>query len=432
MATVEVKIPTLGESVSEGVIAAWRKQDGEQVQRDDILLDLETDKAVMEIPAETSGRLSIVVPAGSVVRVGDVVGRIDADAAESSAVAAPAAQAPEAQTTPPAPQPQAGAGVAAAVLSPAVRRLVAEHGLDPAQIPGSGKDGRLTKGDVLAHLERSRGVAPVEPAPAQASAQAAAQVAPPPVRVPATDVTAVPRPPLGNDLPETERVPMSTLRRRIAERLVEAQRTAAILTTFNEIDMSAVKALRADYGAAFEKRHGVRLGFMSIFARACIEALREYREVNAQISGDEIVYFHRVHLGIAVGTPRGLLVPVVRNADAMSIAELEAAIAALAAKARDGKITPDDLSGGTFTISNGGVYGSLLSTPILNPPQTGILGMHKIEDRPVVVDGAVVVRPMMYVALSYDHRLIDGEQAVRFLVRVKEVVENPVRALLDV
>jgi 2-oxoglutarate dehydrogenase E2 component (dihydrolipoamide succinyltransferase) len=399
------------------------------VKPDDVLLELETDKASLELPAERAGVLRIVKRAGETVGVGEVVARIeegDGRGAERPAPAAPAkaASPPPSAAPPPTAEPVRPNAEAAAEqgtlaeprrvgpLSPAVRNLVEEHDLDPATIPASGRGGRLTKGDVLAHLERRV----AQPAAASPSSR--------PAPAPAPSL----RPPAEGE----ERVPMSRIRKRIAERLVEAQRTAAILTTFNEVDMSAVMAQRAQHRDRFQKTHGVALGFMSFFARACIAALEDVPVVNAEIRGDDIVYRHFVHLGVAVGTERGLVVPVVRHAERLSFAEIEREIGRLAGLARDGKLTLDDLSGGTFTISNGGIYGSLLSTPILNPPQSGILGMHKIEKRPVVIDEQIVVRPMMYVALSYDHRLVDGEQAVTFLVRVKERLEDPARLLLDV
>ncbi|MBP1686900.1 MAG: sucB [Deltaproteobacteria bacterium] len=421
---IEVRIPTLGESVTEGVIVRWMKADGEVVQVDEPLLELETDKASVEIPAERSGVLTILKGQGEKVQVGDVVARIDeagagvraataaSPAAVPSVAAAPvAARAEASRQQPPAPSP---------VLSPAVRRLIEEHGLDPQAITASGRGGRLTKEDVLAHLETAAraAAAPVQPLPVETAA-AAAPVAPAPT----------PSRPAGTD---EERVPMTHLRQRIAQRLVEAQRTAAILTTFNEVDMSAVMELRARHKARFSETHGVSLGFMSFFARACIGALKELPVVNAAIDGTDVVYKKHVHLGIAVGTERGLVVPVVHDADRLSFAEFEQAIERLATAARQGKLSLADLSGGTFTISNGGVYGSLLSTPILNPPQSAILGMHKIEKRAVVVSDQVVIRPMMYLALSYDHRLIDGEQAVTFLIRVKERIEDPTRMMLDI
>jgi len=431
---VEVRIPSLGESVSQGVIARWIKQNGETVAVDDPLLELETDKATVEIPATAAGKLEIVKPEGETVEVGTVVARISEGGAAKPA-AAPAAKPAAAAKAEPAAKPEPATAAAkptpvrevegSDALSPAVRKLVAENDLDPAALEGTGKGGRLTKEDVLKVVEGGKKSppksAPAQAAPAAATAPAeATKPAPAPGHAPAAGG------------PEVERVTMTRLRKRIAERLVEAQRTAAILTTFNEIDMSATMALRKRYKERFEKVHGVGLGFMSLFGRACTLALREMPIVNASIDGDDIVYHHRVHLGIAVGTPRGLVVPIVRNADGLSIAGLEKAIGDLAKLARDGKLMPDQLAGGTFTISNGGVYGSLMSTPILTPPQAAILGMHKIEERAVVVDGQIVIRPMMYVALSYDHRLIDGEQAVTFLVRVKERLEDPSRMVLEV
>jgi 2-oxoglutarate dehydrogenase E2 component (dihydrolipoamide succinyltransferase) len=412
---VEVRIPTLGESVTQGVIARWLKEDGEAVAADDILLELETDKATMEIPAEAAGRLEILKQAGETVEVGALVARIadGAGTAKPKTAAAPARDSKPASGNGPRPEIEAP-------LSPAVRKLLTEHSLDPRALEGTGKGGRLTKEDVLRVIEGGKKQA----APAAAE-RPSAPVEPSPLARPAA-------PAPKSSTADTERVPMTRLRKRIAERLVEAQRTAAILTTFNEIDMSAAMALRKRYKERFQQVHGVGLGFMSLFSRAAILALRELPIVNASIEGDDLVYHRRVHLGIAVGTPRGLVVPVVREADALSVAALEQAIAELAALARDGKLLPDHLTGGTFTISNGGVYGSLMSTPILTPPQAAILGMHKIEERPVAVDGQVVIRPMMYVALSYDHRLIDGEQAVTFLVKIKERLEDPSRMVLEV
>ncbi|HLK11802.1 MAG TPA: 2-oxoglutarate dehydrogenase complex dihydrolipoyllysine-residue succinyltransferase [Candidatus Binatia bacterium] len=395
-----VRVPTLGESVTEGVIARWAKAEGETVAPDDVLLELETDKASLEIAAERAGVLHIVKPQGATVTVGEVVAEIGDGAAAAAPPPAKPAPGPE-PSAPPAPGLRA-----VGPLSPAVRRLVTEHGLDPAAISASGKGGRITKEDVLAHLERQ--AAPAAPLPG---------------------APAAPPAPVGEG---DEVVPMSRIRRRIAERLVQAQRTAAILTTFNEIDMAAVVALRARMRERFQRAHGIGLGFMSFFARSCVLALRDVPIVNAEIRGEDVVHHRAVHLGVAVGTERGLVVPVVRDAQRLSFAEIEREIARLAGLAREGKLVPDDLAGGTFTISNGGVYGSLLSTPILNPPQSGILGMHKIEKRAVVVGDQIVVRPMMYVALSYDHRLVDGEQAVTFLVRVKERIEEPERLLLEV
>src|SRR5262245_17647887 len=415
---MDVSIPSLGESVTEATIVRWTKAEGQMVQRDEVLLELETDKAGMEITAPESGVVHIRKAAGATVAVGEVIGVIEPGGAATISPPAPkaaAAPAPAPKVSPPPPALEPAAARPVGPLSPAVRQLIAEHSLDPTSIRASGKGGRLTKEDVVTHLERAgkdggTQVAAVAPV---------AQAAPLPERKAASPG-------------EEEVVPMSRLRKRIAERLVQAQHTAAILTTFNEIDMSAVMALRSQYKEAFQKKHGVSLGFMSVFARACIEALEELPAVNAEIRDDAIVYKHFVHLGIAVGTERGLVVPVVRHADRLSLAGIEHEIARLAGLARDNKLVPDDLAGGTFTISNGGVYGSLMSTPILNPPQSGILGMHKIEKRPVVVQDQIVIRPMMYVALSYDHRLVDGEQAVTFLVRVKERVEDPARLLLHV
>ena len=399
---IEIHVPQLGESISEATVARWMKAPGDAVEADEPLVELETDKVTVEVPAPRSGVLEeILAGEGEEVEVGAVLGRMAAGAAPARAVAAPNAGEP-------APAP-----AGAPPLSPAARKLLADNALAPEAVAGTGKDGRITKGDVLAHLEAA---AAPPPAPAPA--------APPPP-------PAAPRPPRP-DHPREERVRMSRLRRRIAERLKDAQNTAAMLTTFNEADMSGVVALRRRYREAFETRHGVRLGFMSFFVKACIGALKEIPAVNAEIDGDDVIYKNHYDIGVAVGTAQGLVVPVLKDADAMSFAEVERSIGDLGARARDGKLSMDDLTGGTFTISNGGVYGSLMSAPILNPPQSGILGMHKIEDRPVAVDGKVEIRPMMYLALSYDHRIIDGSESVTFLVRVKEAIENPERLLLDV
>ena len=417
--TSEIKVPALGESITEATVAKWFKKVGDAVERDEPVAELETDKVTVEINAPEAGILAEIAAAeGAEVEVGALLGRI-AGAGEAPAMPTPppATAAPPPAVPEPAPPPVAA--TEPAPLSPAVRRLVEEHALDAAAIPASGKDGRLTKGDVLAYLE-SAPAAESQPA-AEPVAEAAEPEAPPPV-------PAAPRP-VGDR--SEERVRMTRLRRRVAERLKVAQNTAAMLTTFNEADMSAVMALRARYRQSFEDKHGVRLGFMSFFVKAAIAALREIPAVNAEIDGDEIVYKNYYDIGVAVGTPQGLVVPVLRDADARSFADIEQAINGLGVKARDGKLTMDDLTGGTFTISNGGVYGSLLSTPILNTPQSGILGMHKIEQRPVAVDGQVEVRPMMYLALSYDHRIIDGREAVTFLVRIKECIEDPERLLLD-
>jgi 2-oxoglutarate dehydrogenase E2 component (dihydrolipoamide succinyltransferase) len=398
MAT-EIKVPALGESVTEATVAKWLKKLGEPVAVDDPVVELETDKVTLEVNATAAGVLSeIRVPEGANVNVGGVLGTIDG-AGKVAPVAAPA---------PAVAKPAPAASPALERSGPAARKLAAESGLAPGQIAASGKDGRVTKADVMTALERG-GQAP---APAPSVPPAAA------------------RPPreIG---PREERVRMTRLRKRIAQRLKEAQNTAAMLTTFNEADMTAVMALRERYRDSFEKKHGVRLGFMSFFLKACIVALKELPAVNAEIDGDDIIYKNHYDIGVAVGTEQGLVVPVLRDADQMSFAEIEKQIGELGRKARDGKLTIEDLSGGTFTISNGGIYGSLMSTPILNPPQSAILGMHKIQKRPVVLGDKIEARPMMYLALSYDHRMVDGREAVGFLVRVKEGIEEPERLLVD-
>jgi 2-oxoglutarate dehydrogenase E2 component (dihydrolipoamide succinyltransferase) len=427
--TTDIKVPTLGESVTEATVARWLKKVGDSVAMDDPLVELETDKVTLEVNAPAAGTLAeIAVEEGGNVAVGALLGRIGEGAAKGAAPAKPqpAAVAPS-ESKAPAPAAKAPAAAAAsasasgnvAVLDrsgPAVRKLVEENKLDPAKIPATGKDGRLTKGDVLTQLER--GTAP-------AAATAGAKPAP------TQPQPAAPRPPREPGARE-ERVRMTRLRRRIAERLKEAQNNAAMLTTFNEVDMTEVMALRERYRESFEKKHGVRLGFMSLFVKACIVALKEIPAVNAEIDGDDFIYKNHYDIGVAVGTEQGLVVPVVRDADRLGFAEIEKTIAELGRRARDGKLSLEDLSGGTFTISNGGIYGSLMSTPILNPPQSGILGMHKIEKRPMVMGDRIEARPMMYLALSYDHRVVDGREAVTFLVRVKECIENPERMLLDV
>jgi len=416
--TTDIVVPTLGESVTEATVAQWLKQPGEAVKVDDPLVELETDKVTLEVNASAAGVLNEVLAGeGDSVEVGAILGRIG----EGAATAQPAAaKAPAPTNAAPAPAPvnaapakaaEAADGGAAGSLSPAVRKLIDDNALDARQIAGSGKDGRITKEDVLASISGANGkTAPAAKAPA---APAAPQ--------PATATG-----------PREERVRMTRLRKRIAERLKEAQNTAAMLTTFNEADMGAVMELRKRYRDGFERRHGVRLGFMAFFTKAAVAALKEIPAVNAEVDGDELVYKNHYDVGIAVGTPQGLVVPVVRDADRLGFAEIEKTIGALGRKARDGKLSIDEMSGGTFTITNGGVYGSLNSTPILNPPQSGILGLHKIQERPVAVDGEVRIRPMMYLALSYDHRIIDGREAVTFLVRVKEFIEDPERLLLDV
>ncbi len=410
--TIEIKVPRLAESISEATLVEWLKSDGEAVRMDEPVATLETDKAAVEIVADGEGVLHHSRRIGEIVNVGDVLGRIEPGVASVGA-SAPKAAAPPA----PAPTPPASAAVAATSPSvmPAARRVLEERGIASSEVKGTGKGGRITKADAEQHGAAESIPAPRTAAPAEAPAA---------VRAPAATL---------GSTSSTERVePMSRIRLKIAERLVHAQQTAAILTTFNEVDMSRVMALRATYKESFEKKHGVKLGFMSFFARASIQAIEDVPSVNAFIRGTDVVHPGAVHLGIATSTERGLMVPVIEDADRLDFAGLEREIARLAARGREGTLTPQELSGGTFTITNGGVFGSLLSTPILNPPQSGILGMHKIEKRPVVVDDQVVVRPMMYLALSYDHRIIDGQQAVTFLVRLKERLENPERMLLGV
>jgi 2-oxoglutarate dehydrogenase E2 component (dihydrolipoamide succinyltransferase) len=430
--TIQITVPTLGESVTEATVARWLKAVGDAVTVDEPLVELETDKVNVEVNAPASGTLSdIAAPEGSEIAVGGVLGSI----AEGEAAATPQPPKPEAQAEAkpepkpepkaaapkpeakpePKPEPAAPRPDAAAALSPAVRRLVEEHGLDPARITGTGRDGRLTKGDVLAAIDSG-------------SAKAAPAPTPAPTPTPAEKPREAPAREIG---PREERVKMSRLRRMVAERLKDAQNTAAMLTTFNEIDMTAATQLRNRYREAFEKKHGVRLGFMALFVKACVTALKEFPSVNAEIDGADVIFKNHYDIAIAVASPQGLVVPVVRDCDALTVPEIEAAIADLGRRARDGKLAIEDLQGGTFTITNGGVFGSLMSTPILNPPQSGILGMHKVMQRPMVMDdGAIQARPMMYVALTYDHRIIDGREAVSFLVRVKECVEDPQRILL--
>ena len=420
---VEIKVPVLGESVVEATVAKWMKGAGEAVAADEAIVELETDKVTLEVPSPVNGVLSdIVASEGATVEVDALLGMVEEGAAATSTPASkpavnsavnpaannPAASVPEAASPTPASAP-APAPSAAAVLSPAVRKLVEENNLNPGAISGTGKDGRLTKADVqkaIASGSAKMAAASSAPAPAKAG-------------------------PRASDARE-ERVPMSRLRRMIAGRLKEAQNTAAMLTTFNEVDMSAVMALRSEYKDDFEKQHGARLGFMGFFVRAVIRGLQEFPAVNAEIHGDDIIYKNFYNIGVAVGTPQGLVVPVVRDAQDLSLADIEKQVTDYGIRARDGKLTPADMAGGSFTISNGGVYGSLMSTPILNPPQSGILGMHKIQKRPIAIGDKVEVRPMMYLALSYDHRIIDGREAVSFLVRVKDSIEDPRRLLLGV
>jgi 2-oxoglutarate dehydrogenase E2 component (dihydrolipoamide succinyltransferase) len=430
MAT-DVKVPTLGESITEGTLAEWLKKPGDAVKADEPIASLETDKVSVEVPSPIAGVLTEqLVKAGDTVAVGAAIARIDEGA---TAAAAPAVAAAEASTNP------AGAGETPALkgdstapvaededehvttLSPAVRRAVLEYHVDPTKIRGTGKDGRLTKDDVIAAAEAQK-----TSAPAQAGAQEA-QPSPQPSAAPPS--APAPRPSPGDR--KEERVKMSRIRQTIAKRLKDAQNTAAMLTTFNDVDMSAVIDARSRYKDLFEKKHGIRLGFMAFFVKACALAAKDVPSVNASLEGDEIVYHDYLDVSIAVSAPKGLVVPVVRSADRMSFAEIEKTIADYGKKAKEGTLGIEDMQGGTFTISNGGVFGSLLSTPIINPPQSAVLGMHRIEERPVVKDGQIVARPMMYLALSYDHRIIDGREAVTFLVRVKEAIEDPTRLLID-
>jgi len=406
--TIEVRVPQLPESVADATLVVWHKKPGDAVNRDENLVDLETDKVVLEVPAPAAGVIKeLKVQNGATVTSGQVLALLEegATAAAAAPAKAVASKAEVAAKSAAKDEPAAAKATGSEKLAPSVRRLVEEHKLDTGAIAGSGRDGRITKGDVLAHM------APRESPPA--AVPVAATTAPAAGRV-------------------ERRVPMTRLRARIAERLVQAQSTAAMLTTFNEVDLKAVNELRAKYRDRFEKEHGARLGFMSFFVKACIEALRRFPVVNASVDGGDIVYHEYYDIGVAVSTDRGLVVPVLRDADALTFGEIEKSVVAYATKAREGSLTLDDLTGGTFTITNGGVFGSLLSTPILNMPQSAILGMHKIQERPAVVDGQVVVRPMMYLALSYDHRIIDGREAVQFLVAVKDALEDPARLLLQI
>lgn len=414
----EIRVPTLGESITEATVGKWFKQPGDSVGEDEPVAELETDKVVMEVNSPIAGTIvEHMVAEGDTVEVNAVLAMVDA----SGAAAVKKADAPAAKSEAPAPAPAADKPAASSApsapagkpgsedqpMSPAVRKMVADHDLDVTKIGGTGKDGRLTKADVQAAIDNGSAKKS-----AGASSSSSASVV--------------------DEGPREERVPMTRLRKRIAERLKDAQNTAAMLTTYNEVDMSAVMAARIKYREEFEKKHGVRLGFMSFFVKACCHALKEIPAVNAEIDGDEIVYKNHYDIGVAVSSPGGLVVPVVRDADKMGFAKTEQTIGEYGRRARDGKLTIDEMMGGTFTISNGGVFGSLMSSPILNPPQSGILGMHKIQERPMVVNGEIVIRPMMYLALSYDHRIIDGREAVTFLVRVKDCIENPDRLLLDI
>jgi len=405
--TIEIKVPPLPESVTDATLVGWHKKAGETVARDENLVDLETDKVVLEVPAPASGTISkIVVEDGATVEAGDVLAILEEG---DVAAAAPAAPEPKAETPEPRPAPAQAAG--AAKTSPAVRRLLEEHDLDATMVAGTGKGGRITKADVMSFLKSddSSNVTPGDPSSAV---------------VEETVVSGAAR--------NEQRVPMTRLRARIAERLVDAQQTAAMLTTFNEVDLTEVMSLRSRYRDAFEKKHGVRLGFMSFFTKASVEALKKFPVVNASVEGTDIIYHNYYDVGIAVSSERGLMVPVIRDVDQMSFAEFETELNAVAKKAQDGTISMDDLTGGTFTITNGGIFGSMMSTPILNQPQSAILGMHSIQQRPMVVDGEIVARPMMYLALTYDHRIIDGKEAVQFLVSIKEQLEDPSRLLLQV
>jgi 2-oxoglutarate dehydrogenase E2 component (dihydrolipoamide succinyltransferase) len=416
MAT-EIRVPTLGESVSEATIGRWFKKPGDAVKADEPLVELETDKVTLEVNAPSAGMLGdILAKDGETVSPGAVLGSIveGGAAAKSEAAPAPKAEARKPEAPKPAPVSAATPGAATAPAAardngPAVARIAAESGVDPSRLAGTGKGGRVTKGDMLAAIATGAGAA--APAPAA------------PVQLRAPSVP--------DDAAREERVKMTKLRQTIARRLKDAQNTAAMLTTFNDVDMSAVMALRAQYKDIFEKKHGVKLGFMGFFTKAVIQALKELPAVNAEIDGQDLVYKNYYHIGIAVGTEKGLVVPVVRDADQLSIAQIEKTISDYGRRARDGQLKIDEMQGGTFTITNGGIYGSLMSTPILNAPQSGILGMHRIEERPVVRNGQIVARPMMYLALSYDHRIVDGKEAVTFLVRVKEALEDPARLVLD-
>ncbi len=400
--TVEVRVPSLPESVADATLVSWRKQAGDSVSRDENLVDLETDKVVLEVPSPVAGVITeIKLGNGATVKGGQLLALIEPGAP----TAKPAASAPEAAPV---------ADAAGAKLSPAAKRVVAENQLNSTDVAGSGRGGRVSKADVVSHIAHKDAPIPAPAAPAPAAKAA-----------PAT-------PAVARGGRSDQRVPMTRLRARIAERMVQAQATQALLTSFNEVDLKSVNELRARYKDSFEKQHGVKLGFMSFFTKACAEALKKFPSVNASVEGNDIVYHDYFDIGVAVSTDRGLIVPVLRDADLLSFAEIEKSIATFAARARSGSITIEELTGGTFTITNGGVFGSLLSTPIVNAPQSAILGMHKIQDRPVAIDGQVLVRPMMYIALTYDHRIIDGREAVQFLVTVKQILEDPARLVLGV
>jgi 2-oxoglutarate dehydrogenase E2 component (dihydrolipoamide succinyltransferase) len=434
MAT-EIRVPTLGESVTEATVGKWLKQAGDTVKADEPLVELETDKVTVEVPAPAAGQLAeIKVAEGTTVAIGALLGAINESAVGAVASGGGQKEAPAKAATAPKPEPPPATraapvnNVIAAVMpaSPAARKQMAEAGLQPGEVSGTGRRGQILKGDVAAAAVK------LEPQPAPRPREEEERAPPPatrgPMPVPARDLRI---PATMSESSREERVKMTRLRQTIAARLKEAQNNAAMLTTFNDADMTAVMAMRTQYKELFERRHGVKLGFMGFFVKACIQALREIPAVNAEIDGDEIIYKNYYHIGVAVGTDRGLVVPILREADRMSMAEIEASIADFGKRAREGKLSISDMQGGTFTISNGGVYGSMLSTPILNAPQSGILGMHRIEERPVVKNGQIVARPMMYLALSYDHRIVDGKEAVTFLARVKECLEDPQRFILE-
>ena len=408
MSSVDILVPDLPESVADATVATWHKKPGDAVVRDEVLVEIETDKVVLEVPASADGILDAVLEdEGATVLSRQILGRLR----EGNSAGKESSEKADAKASTPAQRQQASLEEQNNdALSPAIRRLLAEHNLDPAAIKGTGVGGRLTREDVEKHLAKA-------PAPAEAKAPAAAPAA-------------APAPQLGHR--SEKRVPMTRLRKRVAERLLEAKNSTAMLTTFNEVNMKPIMDLRKQYGEAFEKRHGIRLGFMSFYVKAVVEALKRYPEVNASIDGDDVVYHNYFDVSMAVSTPRGLVTPVLRDVDLLGMADIEKNIIELAVKGRDGKLTVDDLTGGNFTITNGGVFGSLMSTPIINPPQSAILGMHAIKDRPMAVNGKVEILPMMYLALSYDHRLIDGRESVGFLVAIKELLEDPTRLLLDV
>ncbi len=425
--TIEIKVPALGESITEATVGRWFKKPGEAVKADEPLVELETDKVTVEVPAPAAGVLAdILATQGATVAIGALLGALNeggAAQAASPAAAKTEAAKPAAAAKPAKAVAEKAAAVVAPPPAPAARKILAEAAIDPADVAGSGRRGQVLKEDAVAAAQQKKAsiVTPAAVLEPRESPSTPVPVAVQELRVPST---------VGEPARE-ERVKMTRLRQTIARRLKDAQNTAAMLTTFNDVDMSAVMSLRSQYKDLFEKRHGVKLGFMGFFVKACVQALREIPAVNAEIDGDDIIYKNYYHIGVAVGTDRGLVVPVLRDADRLSLAETEIAIAEFGRRARDGKLSIDDMQGGTFTISNGGVYGSMLSTPILNAPQSGILGMHRIEERPVVKNGQIVARPMMYLALSYDHRIVDGKEAVTFLVRVKECLEDPQRFILE-